>query len=65
MLKWQMHMCQVGAERDRVGELQRQVAAMQDRIAEQRRQMGGVNSARECDIQVGLALAFVTPHVPG
>jgi hypothetical protein len=44
---------QIGQERERVADLQRQVAAMQDRIAEQRRQMGGVNAARECDVQVG------------
>jgi hypothetical protein len=45
------HRVQIGAERARTLELQEGLAALRARVAAQRRAMGGVNAAREGDLQ--------------
>jgi hypothetical protein len=54
-----MPRAQIGAERARTLELQEGLAALRARVAAQRRAMGGVNAAREGDLQARQGVKYL------
>lgn len=58
--KFALFLHQIGLERSRLIELEEKANSLQGKIGTQRKAMGGVNAAREANIQVVLLSSSVT-----
>ena len=59
-----VHAVQIGLERSRLLELEEKAGGLQGKISTQRKAMGGVNAARESNIQVRINIEILTTGVP-